>query len=380
MKILFLIRSLALGGAEVQLAALAVGLRARGHEVRIAAFYAGGEVRKRLIGLGVRCDHLEKRSRWDLLAPLRHLIDLARAFQPEVIYSFMPAANVMSALLRWRLPRCALVWGVRSARVDWGFYGVAPKFLARLENWMSSRPDSIIFNSDAGRQYYIQSGWRNERMVVIRNGVDLEEFFPDAESGLKVRAELGVTRQIRVVGIVGRIDPIKDHSSFLRMAAVLLSKRSQFEFWFVGGDGDGSYIRMLQEYARDLGIAAAVRWLGVRDDMRAVYSAMDVTCLTSLAEGFPNVVAESMACGTPCVVFDVGDAAAIVNDPKLVVSNRNHEALAAAVLVALEEDAAQRRQQVRHRIGSEFSLLRSVERTESHLLDTINASAKSYGM
>lgn len=366
MRILFLVRSLGLGGAETQLAYLARSLHDKGHSVQVATLYEGGRIWDSLVSAGVVCTHLHKRSRWDLLSPLRKLVDTARSFRPDVIYSFMPAANVFSALAGSRLPPAALVWAVRSARVDWPFYGISPALLARLETWLSSRANLIICNSEAGRQYHVRTGWNAARMIVVENGFDLEEFFPDAAAGTRVREELKVSPGTRVVGIVGRIDPIKDHPSFLRMAAAVLSKNRACQFWCVGaGNGDG-YLARMQDYARDLGISDSVRWLGPRRDMRAVYSAMDVTCLTSLAEGFPNVVGESMACGTPCVTFDVGDAAKIVQDRDLVVLERSHEQLATAVLRVLDGDGSLRGH-VRERIASNYSLSRCVERTEECL-------------
>jgi glycosyltransferase involved in cell wall biosynthesis len=370
MRVLFLVRSLGLGGAEVQLAQLARGLSERGHTVRVAALYAGGAMWERLGAAGIECVHLEKRSRWDLWAPLRKLGDAARAFQPEVVYSFMPAANVLGALARRRLTPAALVWGVRASRADWDFYGAFPALLTRLEGWLSARPDLIICNSHAGRHYYSQAGWRAERMEVVENGFDLEAFRPDPEGRTRVRAELGVPPERCVVGIVGRIDPIKDHASFLRMAAALRAQGRECEFWCVGG-GDDAYVAPLRTLAAELGVAPFVRWLGARQDMRAVYSALDVSCVTSLAEGFPNVVGESMACGTPCVAFEVGDAAAIIGDDTLVVRSRDARQVATAVVRALDD--ASLRGRSRERIATSFSLQRCVERSEECLRRAVAA-------
>lgn len=99
--------------------------------------------------------------------------------------------------------------------------------------------------------------------------------------------------------------------------------------------------------------------------MPAVYSALDVTCLTSLAEGFPNVAGESMACGTPCVAFAVGDAATLIGDDQLVVRSRDAGELAAAVVRALDDGSLPGRS--RERIATNFSLQRCVERSEECL-------------
>lgn len=371
MRILFLIRSLGLGGAEVQLAQLARGLHARGHAVQVATLYAGGAMWERLSAAGVQCVHLDKRSRWDLLSPLQKLREIAQSFRADVVYSFMPAANVLAALARRRFASAALVWGVRASRAEWGFYGTFPALLTRIEGWLSSRPDLILCNSQAGRHYYSQAGWRAERMEVVENGFDLEAFRPDPEGRLRVRRELDVPPERCVVGIVGRIDPIKDHESFLRMAAVLRAQGRECEFWCVGS-GDAAYVARLQALAAELGVAPVVRWLGTRQDMRAVYSALDVSCLTSLAEGFPNVAGESMACGTPCVAFEVGDAAALIGDEALVVRNRDARQLATAIVRALDADSL--RERSRARIAENFSLQRCIERSEACLQRVIGPS------
>jgi glycosyltransferase involved in cell wall biosynthesis len=364
MRILFLVRSLGLGGAEVQLAQLARGLQERGHIVQVAALYAGGAMWEKLAEADIECLHLAKRSRWDLLSPLRRLKEVAHAFHPDIVYSFMPAANVLAALARSSLAPAALVWGVRASRADWRFYGKFPALLTRIEGHLSARPDLIICNSHAGRHYYLQSGWRARRMEVVENGFDLEAFRPDLEGRTRVRAELGVPPERCVVGIVGRIDPIKDHASFLRMAAVLQAHGRACEFWCIGA-GEDAYVDSMRALAAELGVAPLVRWLGTRQDMRAVYSALDASCLTSLAEGFPNAAGESMACGTPCVTFDVGDAAAIVGDDALVVRTRDAQQLAAAVAHALDADGL--RERSRERIAANFPLRRCVERSEECL-------------
>jgi glycosyltransferase involved in cell wall biosynthesis len=342
--------------------------------VHVASLYGGGATWERLLTAGVPCSHLKKRFRWDVVGPARRLLQVAGTFRPDAVYSFMPAANVLAALLKSRLHSRSLVWGVRAANMDWKFYGVFPRFLVRLETALNRRADLIVCNSIAGRRYHAQLGWNETRMAVIENGFDTNALYPDAAAGVSVREEIGTDSRVKVIGVVGRLDPIKDHVTFFRMAAALLRRTDDsFEFWCVG-DGQTRYAQELKEETRRLGIADSVRWLGARLDMRAVYSAMDVTCLTSLSEGFPNVVAESMACGTPCVVFDVGDALSIVGKRSLVVPGRDPDALAAAVQRAYSDHSL--RERVRARIETEFSIATCVDRTEEILLRAISAAPR----
>jgi Glycosyltransferase len=108
--------------------------------------------------------------------------------------------------------------------------------------------------------------------------------------------------------------------------------------------------------------------LGQRTDIATIMNSLDVHILSSsFGEGFPNVVAEAMACGTPCITTDVGDAAIIVGDTGWVVPPKDSQALANAMLEAMEEKQNNpqawkaRKQACRERIVNNFSIEKMVD-------------------
>jgi glycosyltransferase involved in cell wall biosynthesis len=161
------------------------------------------------------------------------------------------------------------------------------------------------------------------------------------------------------VGVVARLDPMKDHETFLRAAALVHAARPDVRFVCVG-DGQPGYRRRLLECSRELGLESVVRWTGTDRRITAVMSAIDVLCSSSaFGEGFSNVVGEAMACGTPCVVTDVGDSARIVGDTGPVVPPRSPERLASALLSVLAIDGNARRERgvsARRRVEDRFSV------------------------
>jgi glycosyltransferase involved in cell wall biosynthesis len=234
---------------------------------------------------------------------------------------------------------------------------------------LSRFADLIIANSEAGGRYFAGQGYPTDRIVVIPNGINTELFAPDRAAAQSLRLEWGLSATTPLVGIVARLVPIKDHETFLRAAALVHNVRPDVRFVCVG-DGDVTYRRQLLNRTRELGLEAVVRWTGTDHRVTAVMSALDVLCSSSLAEGFSNVVGEAMACGTPCVVTDVGDSASVVADCGIVVPQSSPEALSDAVLSLLALESEQRRllgMQGRKRIAEHFSVPRLVARTMAAL-------------
>jgi len=171
-----------------------------------------------------------------------------------------------------------------------------------------------------------------------------------------------------LIGRVGRLEPVKGYPLFLTAAAEVARSRAATRFVCVGS-GPDDYARWLRDQAQALGLAERLVWAGARADMPAVYSALDVAVSTSEREGFPNVVAEAMACGVPCVVTDVGDSARIVGEYGEVVPPGDPAAMSAAMgrLLDDRERGAIDRARVRERIVGHFSHASLIEGTERAL-------------
>ncbi|HEX6178380.1 MAG TPA: glycosyltransferase [Thermoanaerobaculia bacterium] len=358
---MFLTRSLAVGGAERQLAALARGLSAAGHEVSVASLYDEVPLGAGLDDAGVNVHVIGKRSRWDVLSFVRRLVAFVRAWKPDVIHSYLPVPNLIAAVMRPFFRRAPIVWGIRSSDVDLTRFDWLTRATYGIEPLFSKIPALIIMNSSAGREHAIRHGYRPDRIVVIPNGVDTNRFRYDEAGRTRVREEWNVRPDEDLVGLVARIDPLKDHATFIAAAAGVARRVPSTRFVCVG-NGPPAEKENLKAQAAALGIGDRVRFHDARTDVAAVYSALDVLCSSSTTEGFPNVIAEAMSCGTPCVVTDAGDSAEIVGDRGIVVPRRDWEAMADGVVDLLERKPFSRAS-CRERIEARFSLEALVRRT-----------------
>jgi glycosyltransferase involved in cell wall biosynthesis len=368
-KIAFLARSLETGGAERQLTALAAGLDRRRFWPVGRCFYARGPLLGHLEAAGVPVVDLAKRGRWDVLPFSLRLLKALRELQPHVLHGYLPVPNMLAAVSRTFVPNMKVVFGVRSAVMELSRYDWLMRLTYGIERWFTPQADYIIVNSQAGRYHYAQLGYPASKMSVIPNGIDVDTFAPGAAGGEALRQSWHVPLDAPLVGLVGRLDAMKGHSIFLQAAALLSELFPEARFICVGG-GPEFVLARLQATAQRLGIAERVLWAGSHQDMPAVYAALDLACNASTGEGFPNSVAEAMACGVPCAVTDVGDSARIVGETGAVAPPNDPNALASALKKLIELAPGERRalgKTARQRIVENYSLETMLTRTQDAL-------------
>ena len=339
-KILLHIRSLHIGGAERQVVSLTKTMAGTGTEVHVATVAAGGPLESDLEGIqGVQ---LHSPGRSGPIGKLRYLLrlrSLIKSNRYDAVYGFLPTPNLALLVARTIRHRPLIAWGVRSSGLDLNQYSKRVKWAMRLEKWLSKFADRIITNSQAALEEYRQNDYPYSKLSHIPNAINVERFKPNPNARKSVRQELGISDNAPVIGIFARLHPMKDHTTFLKAASILVESMPTARFICAGGTSaeNSGYANGIKNTAVELGLEDNVLWLGPRNDPELLMPACDLTTLSSdSGEGFPNSVAESMACGIPCVVTDVGDSAAIAPDISMVVQHGNPEELATAWISALQ--------------------------------------------
>jgi len=368
-RLVFLIRSLAIGGAERQLVDLAKGLDETIFDVTVLCFYGGGEFTQELEDAGVTVVSLNKKGRWDIFSFVGQLTSILRKIKPDLLHSYMTGSNLVATCLKPALPNTKLIWGVEASYIDLSRYGWLEQITSRAERLLSKVPDLVIFNSFAGLDYHLSRGFAPSASKVIHNGIDMTRFKPDLDARGRTRAAWQIPKESFVIGKVGRLDPIKDHPTFLKAASIAVRDRPDVRFVCVGG-GAEEYSRELRDLATQLGLADKVNWPGFMRDMTGAYNALDACCSSSYGEGTSNAIAEAMACGVPCVVTDVGDSSLIVGDTGVVVPPKDPEALAKgwARLIERMHEEPHLGLAARERIKERLSLDALVQNTSRELM------------
>jgi glycosyltransferase involved in cell wall biosynthesis len=350
MKIAHLITGLGLGGAERQLKALVTERQQESSlEHIVISLQDEGVIGKQLSGeKGVRlyCLNLHKS-----IAGVWQLYKILRREKPDVLQTWLYHADLMGLLIGKlaRVPH--IVWNIRCSNMELSQYSRLTAFVVKILKALSRFPDAVVTNSQSGQKFHTTLGYAPRRWVQIPNGIDADLFQPNIPSGQDLRRTFDIPEDAIVVGLLGRVDPMKDYPTFLR-AMERLSLVHENLYCMVAGKGteDASWAIVPPRFRR----------LGVWENASAFLNALDILVLSSaFGEGFPNVVGEAMACEVPTIVTDVGDAGVLIQTPTQIVPPQDVDKLILALKGLLALSSGERKvigQQSRSRVLSSYSL------------------------
>ncbi|WP_137899205.1 glycosyltransferase [Sphingomonas sp. 2SG] len=307
---------------------------------------------------------------------LRQLWNILSKSRSDVIQTWMYHSNLAGGLAAKVSGHRNIIWGIHHSDLGEGGTSKRTVMVAKLGARLSRIvPRRIICCAEKSAQIHADFGYEPSRLRVVPNGYDLSVFQPDTILREQCRSEFGLTSTEPVIGFVARYDVLKDHSNLLT-ALRLLREMGHHPRCLLVGTGMDPGNRDLRTQIEELGLTEQVMLLGRRDDIPAVMNALDMHVMSSTSEAFPNVLAEAMASGTPCISTDVGDAPDIVGPTGWIVPPRDPQALARALAKALQAlgrpgtEWCARQRATRERVEQRFSIARMVEGYRSVWLDT----------
>lgn len=331
-----LVQGLAVGGLEIMVLNLVSGLDSSRFRSTVCCFDTLGSLAGEARARGVDVHLLTRARGVDWRYPFR-LAGFLRRQCVDVLQAHNPTAFFYGALAGRlaRVPCVVYTEHGRDLSAGWKVR-LAHRVLARLV-------DRVVAVGEHGRRLLESEGVPATRITRIYNGIDPAPYAGAArpEHRLAARAALGLPGESPVVGIVARLDPIKNHEGLLRAFALVLDRLPSAILLVVG---DGPPRAELEALARALGLAEAARFLGTRSDIPRVLAALDLFVLPSHSEGLSLTLVEASAAARPIVATDVGGNGEVVEHgvSGLLVPRADVPALANA-LVSLLADAPRAR-------------------------------------
>lgn len=332
MKIVHLITGLNNGGAEGVLYRLVTNDKENEHIV--ISMMDAGKYGPLLMkeGIEVRCLNIEGR-RLSLPAIIK-LYQLLKKIKPDLIQTWMYHADLIGGLIGRLAGVNRVFWNIRHSTFNINYSKKSTIYIAKICGKLSTLiPEKIICCAETAVKTHGDFGYCLDKFHVIGNGYDLNKFSQNKELGNKIKKELGLDlNEEPILGMVGRYDPQKNHKGLIEALAIVKNKGYNFKLILIGRDLNNKN-ETLGTQIKKYGLKDHVYLLDQRADIPNILNALDIHILSSAyGEGFPNVVAEAMVCGIPCVATNVGDTKLIINQWGEVVEPNDPLLLADAII------------------------------------------------
>jgi len=364
-RVCHIIIGLNVGGAELVLKKLVntqISLENQRHSV--ISLTESGIIGSQIMAQGIPVVSLGMQNIFDIPKVFYRLVRYLRQTMPDIVQTWMYHADLIGGVAARFAGIKNLIWGVRSTDIrKSGKTGTiwVQKICALLSGTL---PRVIICAAEASKQAHGAVGYDTGRMIVIPNGFNLDELYASTIEREALRSTAGFKADDIVIGSLGRFNPVKDHVTFISAAGILVKRYPNLRFLMVGRDVVTSN-PALADLIAGTGYSRNFVLLGERQDVRACLSAMDIFCLHSKSEGFPNALGEAMAIGLPCVSTDVGDAAYLLGGDGVLVPAENAEALSTGLEQLVNLSHERRKvigKRARARVCNDFTMHRTAER------------------
>lgn len=253
-----------------------------------------------------------------------------RALKPDIVQTWMYHADLLGGVAARSAGRRNVIWGVRVADIIPEMGVAGPTFWIRRLCAKLSRavPRRIVYVARSAREVHEKLGYDPSKSMVIHNGYVLTG--PPGAGAEGLRRELAIPDGTILIGTAGRFAPQKGYRSFVAAAGRIAARHPEARFAMMGLEVNEQNPELMG-WIEATGFRDRFHLLGHCTDLRRCLAALDIFCLQSIGEGFPNVVAEAMCEAVPCIVTDVGDAALLVGETGLVIQPSRLDDLAEAM-------------------------------------------------
>ena len=284
---------------------------------------------------------------------------------PDIIQGWMYHGNLAALLGYVMINReVKLSWAIRLSLEIYSRMKLTTRLAIKLGSYLSRIPDLIIYNSSRSLKQHRAIGYNKENDFTIPNGFDVKVWKPNKKVGLNLRDKLGISNTAKVVGYVGRGDDQKDIPTLFKAFDKVSKKHPNVILLTIG--------RNLKKYKTN---NKNIIFLGQQSNVHDLMKMFDLLCLSSKAEGFPNVIGEAMSTGIPCITTDVGDSKEIVGDTGWVSPPNDPISLAKCLNSALKKSKRQLNEHgkiSRKKIVNNFS----IDRVKNQYISLYNSTLK----
>lgn len=336
-KILHLIVGLGDGGAEATLYKIVINDENSKHVVISLTDF--GKYGNYLLKYNVKTYCLNLKKNYKDFFKIFRLLKVIFLEKPSIIQTWMYHSDFLSFFIKIFFPKSKIIWSIRNTTYklkDSKTRFIISKFCAFFSYFI---PIKIIACGERAKTDHINFGYTKKKWTVIYNGVDTKKFKPNKNliNSPYLFQKTNNNLNLKVLGMVARFDKQKGFDILLKSLKKLSEKKINFLCILVGKNVDNNNLS-LKTRINNYNLNDNVFLFGQRNDLELFYNAIDISILSSInGEGFPNVLIESMACGTPCISTDVGESKKIIGSTGWLARPNDVKSLSSKIEEALLE-------------------------------------------
>ncbi len=333
MKIIHIINSLNKGGAEGNLYRLTKYQKKKYKkkiDIIIITLIDNGFYENELKKIGIKIFSLGFKKKISFLFLIKKILELRKFIQkykPDIIQSWMYHSNFITLFFP-KIFYKKIFWNIRHSVLNVKNSKKTTILLSKICGLFSKYvPKKIIYNSEKSisfnENYHFYS---KNKTILIDNGYNEKTYYPSKNLRSNFRKRNKINKSDIILGFAGRYAKIKNIPSLLIAFSKIIKNYHNVYLYMVGKNIDLSN-KELKNFITNLKIEKKVILLNEKKNLLEFYNAIDILVLTSIAESFPNVVAESMLCSTPVLSSDVGCSKRIIKDCGFIINNNNYKSI-----------------------------------------------------
>lgn len=283
---------------------------------------------------GINIEVIEQKKRWDITI-IKKLKDKINQENFDIIHCHGARANFISMFLKNKKARPIITTIHSDYKLDFKDNFYKKIVYTGINSMALKRFDYYIAVSDTFKEMLVDRGFKRDEIFTVYNGIDLDSK-TDYVKKEEFLSRYNINAQGKVVvGIIARLDLVKDHETFIKGAKKILKKRENVIFLIAGNGNDEKRLKSLVE---KYGIEGNVHFLGFIQDKYSFFNSIDINILTSLSESFPYVILEGARLKKPVISTDVGGINRIVKDGYngFLIDVRDSQALAEKIIYFID--------------------------------------------
>lgn len=351
-KIVHIITGLGSGGAENMLYKLLKYSNRQKYYHEVISLLDDGVYGKEIKDLGIKV-HCLNINKGNIFSTIFRAKNICKKF--DIVDTWLYHADIFGFLIAKVLLKKKLIWNIRHSNLDKDVNKSWTLKIVKINSILSKHVDTITYNSYKALENHIEFGYADKNSVVIPNGFELDKFKYSLDDRVKIRQDLGLKEEDKVIITVGRWDIQKDYYTLFKALNKLIKQNVKFKMIMVGANLDyenNELVTLLNSY----NLKNNVILLGRRADIPALLSAADIYVSSSLGESFSNAIGEAMACELPCIVTDVGDSKLIVGDTGRIVGVGDYITMSKELINFINKSNNDRNMTARSRVADKYDI------------------------